>query len=293
MALLRPAWMQATGGDSAIEYSAALDRRVLQAVFSREGVKDKIGGSLHVRQRGAGANMSVDILAGECAIFGDDVSDQGAYQCTSTATENRTIPSPPGSGSRTHRVVARVRDKMHNGIWTGYDWVIEVLQDTGSGTPAIPNSAISLGRVTVSSGQSSVTNAHITDDRGPWSVGTPALQGNFGAMYVGFQMNDPTRPLRWSVNPDGWVHLSGWVRWNDINTTVAANEARTFGGTPLSDPAVRPPAIRDFVGATAYGPLHYSVHPDGTLKFRPTVAITLQAGANPVWWSFDGCFYRL
>ena len=297
MAMLKPAWMQANTGDTAIEYTAQDDRRLLRAIFSREGVRDKLGGDLKVSQRGAGANFSVDVAAGECAIYGDDVSDQGAYQCASTAIENRAVFSDgaaitaPATGSRVHRVVARIKDKKHNGLWTVYDWAIEILQDTGTGTPAIPNSAIGLGRITIAAGQASITNANITDDRGPSSVGTPAIQGNFGALYAGFSANDATRPLRWQVNPDGWVMLSGFVRWIEPNTTVAALEQRTMGGTPLNDSLVKPAGFRDFPGTSSHGPTHYAVDGSGTVYFRFQNQITLTQ--NVSWFSFDGCFYRL
>ena len=164
MALMTPLWMQVVDGDTPIEYSGLYDRMLIDALLQAEGVLGLF--DLKVTQRAAGANFSVDVGAGFVAINGDDVADQGTYICKSTAMENLAIPSPPGSGSRTHRVVARVRDKLHNsGSWTTYEWVLEVLQDTGSGTPAVPNSAVGLARVTVAAGQSSVTDANIVDER--------------------------------------------------------------------------------------------------------------------------------
>ncbi|MGI5169881.1 hypothetical protein ACQEU3_36565, partial [Spirillospora sp. CA-253888] len=107
--------------------------------------------------------------------LGDDVADQGMYLCENTSTVNLAIPSPPGTGSRTHRVIARVKDKLHNGTWSTYEWTLEVLADGGGGLPALPASAISLARVAVAAGQASVTNAHITDDR----VNASLLAGQF------------------------------------------------------------------------------------------------------------------
>ncbi len=163
MTLTTPLWMQPGVGDPDIDYSAGNDRLLIEQILS-EGV---IGtNALKVSQRGAGANMSVDIAVGAVAITGDDAAGQGRYLMASTATENRTIPGPPGAGSRTHRVVARVKDTLHNIAWGGdYEWDLEVLEDTGSGTPAVPNSTIGLARVTVTSTDTSITNAMITDDR--------------------------------------------------------------------------------------------------------------------------------
>lgn len=151
--------MQASGGDSALTYSGLDIRSVIDALFSTEGVVGT--GALAVTQRGAGATMSVDIAAGFCVITGDDTTTQGKYLCQSTAVANVAIPSPPVSGSVIHRVIARVKDKTHNGTWSTYEWTLECLEDTGSGTPALPASAISLALVTVASTDTSVLDAKI------------------------------------------------------------------------------------------------------------------------------------
>lgn len=158
MTLKRPLFMQAAIGDTALEYSAAETRDLFHAMVGSEGVLS----GMQVTQRAAGANMSVDVAAGVCFITGDDVTDQGKYLCRSTAVENLTVPAAPGSGTRTHRVIARVKDKLHNGSWTTYEWTPELLADTGSGTPATPASAISLATVAVSAGQTSVLDSNIT-----------------------------------------------------------------------------------------------------------------------------------
>jgi hypothetical protein len=62
-------------------------------------------------------------------------------------------------------VIARVKDKLHNGSWSTYEWTLEVLADVGSGTPALPASAITLALVTVNSGDTSVVDARINDQR--------------------------------------------------------------------------------------------------------------------------------
>lgn len=165
MALLKPIWMQATGGDPALQYSANELREFLRGLIRTEGVLDTVGSALKVTQRGAGANFSVDIQAGHAAVLGDDVADQGMYLLRNTAALNVATPSAPGAGTRIHRVVAQVRDKTHSGTWTTYDWTPVLLQDTGGGTPAVPASALPLARVSITAGQASVLDANITDDR--------------------------------------------------------------------------------------------------------------------------------
>lgn len=212
MALLTPVFTQPAGGDTAPSYSA-LDHRLqlISPLWAQEGVVSPHFGLLKVSQRAAGANFSVDISSGWAVIIGDDVSLQGTYVCFSSAVENRTIAAPPGSGTRVHRVVARVNDRLHNGALAAgtYTFTIEVLTDTGSGTPAVPNSAISLATVSVSAGQGSVTDAHITDTR-PWAFGPLPENGSL-PMLGGWASAGAGFTPSYRKTADGWVFLSGRV----------------------------------------------------------------------------------
>lgn len=299
MALLTPLWMEAAGGDPEVEYSASHERAALiGTVFSREGVMDKDAGDLRVSQRAEGPNLSVDVAAGKCAIVGDDVSDQGTYLCMSTTPVNLSLPQPPPSGSRTHRVIAQVRDKLSNGVYAGYDWNIEVLEDTGTGVPNIPNSAISLATVTVASGVLSVVNGNIGDTRQRSVVGTPALSGDWlpGGVHGAYGGRDGSRPLTWMKNPDGWVMLSGWIRRSSGNYTMQPNQTAYFdggthdSGSPALPPEARPSGIRDFIGLTSGGFVHYAVYPNGRISFRFNYQHTITEGLT--WFTFDGCTYR-
>lgn len=182
MALNTPVWMQPSIGDPEIEYSAQDIRRSLfQGLFAQEGVLTYQGITpLKIRQRAAGANFSIDVDAGEAVIQGDDVADQGMYLVRNTATVNVATFSngsgigAPSSGTRNHRVVLQIRDKLHEPTFTTYDGVIQILQDTGSGTPATPDSALNLGRIAISSGQANITDANLTDDRVSARMKVPA-----------------------------------------------------------------------------------------------------------------------
>jgi hypothetical protein len=170
MTLHVPVWLQPAGGDSAINYSAQEARQYNRALLtSSTGVGGQQGvltfSNLNVVQRGAGANLSVDVPAGLGFVVGDDTTNQGTYQVWNDATVNVPTPNPPGSGTQVHRLVLQVQDKLNNGVWAGYQAAFTVLADTGSGTPAEPNSAITLALISISSVQSSVQNAQITDYR--------------------------------------------------------------------------------------------------------------------------------
>jgi hypothetical protein len=155
--------MQASGGDAGLTYSALDDRATLDALITSEGV---IGlSSLEVTQRAAGADFSCDVSTGFCVILGDDVPLQGKYLCQNTAVVNLAIPTPPLSGSLIHRVIARVKDKTHNGSWSTYEWTLEVLADVGGGTPALPDTAITLALVTVAVGDPNVDDDSINNQR--------------------------------------------------------------------------------------------------------------------------------
>jgi hypothetical protein len=171
VAFITPWFMQPNTGDADIKYTGAQVRSNFAGLFGGEGVLGD-STSLAVTQRGAGANFSVDVAAGWCVVQGDDATGQGMYLAYNNATVNVTTDAAgttlaaPGSGTRTHRVVIQIKDESALGSWANlYTAVPHFVYDTGAGLPALPASALEIGRVSVASGQVSVTNANITDRR--------------------------------------------------------------------------------------------------------------------------------
>lgn len=153
--------LQAAGGDPAISHTGPDARQLTQAVL-QDGVCGM--GDFRVTQRAAGANLTIDIAGGRAAVLGTSVTRQGRFIADSTGTVNSgTNLTVPGAGTRTHRVILRIRDKQASG--TAYGWSLEVLEDTGSGMPALPASAIDLASVSVAAGTASITDSMITDRR--------------------------------------------------------------------------------------------------------------------------------
>lgn len=154
----KPLWLQ----DAAVSYAAQDDRRLITALWS-EGV---ISG-LRVSQRGAGANLSVDVAVGRAVVTGDDNTGQGNYLCeVSGSAANLAIGSPPAT-ARIDLVVLSVRDPQQGGP-AGKDIVLAVVAGTPSGSPsppATPTSSIVLAQVRVNNGASSIVDANITDVR--------------------------------------------------------------------------------------------------------------------------------
>lgn len=286
MVVQTPLWLQKTGADADVTYSATQYRQLIKALIPTTGVVDPIGsGGLQVTQRAAGANFSVDVASGYAFIPGGDVSNQGSYVLFNDATVNVATPTAPGSGTRVHRVVLQVRDKLNNGAYTTYDGILQVLSDTGSGTPAVPASAIGLGRVSITAGQANVSNANITDDRA-WArtalSATGSLTGN------GWSWNDASRPGSYRLTADGFVHLYGWANPNTGFTATAAAQNIIVSGLPA---AIIPSGIRDSIGACSVtGFCRFFINTSGNIYM---VMPTTQTFVTGDWISLDGVSYKL
>lgn len=155
-----PLWLQDW------DYPARLDRALIEA-FGAEGV---ISG-LKVTQRAAGANYSVDVDLGTGIVAGDDEANQGSYFFRHLTKENVAVNSPPGTGSRIDAICIQVLDTQAGAVTGGGDSPpvqIKYVAGTPGASPAaatVPDTALLLANVTVAAGQSSVTNANITDRR--------------------------------------------------------------------------------------------------------------------------------
>lgn len=124
-----------------------------------------------VTEKGAGADMSVDIAAGAAWIEGDDdTAAQPIYRCRSASTVNLTVSAADATNPRIDRVVLEVLDST----FTGASQVgrLEVLAGTPAASPsapALPDTAISLATIAVAANETAITDAEITDLRQPMS----------------------------------------------------------------------------------------------------------------------------
>lgn len=266
MTLKTPIYMQAASGDSAISYSALDFRSFLHGLFRTDGVMrpDTVAAGMQVTQRAAGADLSVDVAAGRCMIEGDSVADQGKYFCWSTDVVNRSVPSPPASGTRTHLVVAQLYDKLHDGSASTYSWDIVVLPDTGAGLPAVPNSAIPLASVAVSSTSTSVQNSQITDLR-------------YNTRLIGSQppqvFSDASRPaapypseLTWRTDRDVYETWNGSA-WREIPHRDGGGSAWTSYTPTLTATTTSPTLGTGSVRSGAYMQVGKLVTVRCTIKF--------------------------
>ena len=150
-------------------------RRMIQAASgAQEGVFDATGWK--VTQRGAGANMTVDVAAnvGLAQIDGDAVAFQSRYVISPhSAVINLDIAANSSGNPRLDQIILDVRDTTHDGSGSN-DARCRVLQGTAtsgatldnrSGAAALPGGAIRLADVLVANGAASITNAVIRDRR--------------------------------------------------------------------------------------------------------------------------------
>lgn len=155
-------FMQPSSDDPEIAYSAAKLRSLFTALIDTEGIVGQ--SSFKVRPRAAGANMTVEVDPGTGAVDGDDVSNQNRYVADSNSIVSLDIPAVQSGSEDYHKIVLRIRDKLHNSTWSTYDAALEVI--TGDTEyPPTPDSAIELARITVTDTTTEITEADIEDTR--------------------------------------------------------------------------------------------------------------------------------
>lgn len=209
----------------------------LTNVQARQGVLlDNAQTSLKVSQRGAGANMSVDVATGIVAIQGTQSATQGIYTACSDAVVNVVITTAHATLARKDIIVARIQDSAVSGVTDSF--TIEVVTGTPAGSPvepAVPANSMKLATVNVAAAAASITNANIVDAR----VYTSAA----GCPIVCTSTTRPLFPVRgqfiyeldtqkyYLYHPNtsyGWT-LMGYS--NTMNTYVPALTASTTSPT--------------------------------------------------------------
>jgi hypothetical protein len=122
---------------------------------------------LKVTQRGAGANMSVDVPAGFAFVSGTSILAQGTYSFANDATTNVSISTADGTNPRIDLIVAQVRDNTADGGGNNDGRLVAVTGTPGAvpAVPTVPAGCLVLAQVAVAAAVSSITNANITDKR--------------------------------------------------------------------------------------------------------------------------------
>lgn len=152
------------------------------------GVKDLTSDNhLKVTERGAGANMSVDIAAGRAFI---NKSGANCYPFRNTATVNVAVTNNVSGNPRIDSVVAYINLGASADSTASNVGAIAVVAGTPAGSPVAPDATaigtaigsssypyIVLANIAVANGAASITNANITDVRAPYkTVGKLTVQ---------------------------------------------------------------------------------------------------------------------
>lgn len=158
----------------------AIDDRRQWAATRTEGILTE--GGYAVSQRGAGANMTVDVAAstGDGALVkGDSVTSEGLYLVPpSSGVLNVDIAAADATNPRNDLVVLEVKCDTHDasGLNLSRVRVITGTPNAGAaltsafganGTPSLPSTCLPLAVVRVPAAATSVTNAYISDRRVP------------------------------------------------------------------------------------------------------------------------------
>jgi len=269
MALEVPVWMQEG------TYSARQDRQLI-AALSSGGVVAPHAGGFAVSERAAGPNFTVDVAAGRAVVPGTSQPGQGSYLCVSTATENVAVPPAPGANSRVDLVVVRVRDSQVAG--PDNDFVVEVVEGVAGAdpvAPAVPDDAVALAEVVVSSDAVAVTDSMIGDRRqaagpqqeffhseivdgvGSVTLNIPAGFGNFLVEFGVTGQASSAATLRARINgiDEGYALSVSRLRGSEV--MVVGSDTRDspyllLGGLPSGD-AGQLAGVRGTITAAPYG----------------------------------------
>jgi len=222
-----PLWMQA------LTYPAGVDRDLIDATFPNPGVIAAAG--LAVTQRGAGANMSVDVAAGLVVVAGTDIAGQGKYLGKVNSTVNVVVGAAPGAGlTRVDLVHAHMTDGTVVGGGTNA-MAVQILAGTAVSSnpvpPAVPASSEALANITVASGTAAVTNAMIADRRR--RAQGQRVQGGRAAFTYATGGVTITFPTPFATTCYAFVSTVSYTGvWTTFVSTLSASQAKiTISGT--------------------------------------------------------------
>jgi hypothetical protein len=167
-------------------YDARDDRRVAFDMPIQPGVVGS--GDLAVAQRGAGANMSVDVAVGMAFVQGTTQSRQGMYHVFNSATENVVVGAAHSTLPRLDQIILRIFDSTVSGAsdtptlsTLAGTATSGATLDNRSGAATLPDDSIRLADVLVPAGASSIVTADIRARRqrarGQFVTASPSTSG--------------------------------------------------------------------------------------------------------------------
>ena len=204
-------------------------------------------GSYTVGQRGAGANMSVDIAASTglgVVVQGDTVTAQGLYPVPPhSAVINEAIATADATNPRIDSVILELKDSVHDAsglnqaqtrVLTGTPTGGVTNEAPGASPAALPNSAILLAYVQVDAAVGSIVTAKIKDMR-PKKRGyilTAGSESTTATTYAYNNLATPDRITQLVVPAGGLLEVGFQAIWQNT-VTVNARAAIFIGANQL------------------------------------------------------------
>lgn len=218
---LQPLFMQATGGDDPINYTAADFGRLITSNWLSPGIVTPT--SFRVEQADT-PGWTLKIRAG-VAVVGTYLVQMSSTYVMSVATFN-TAPT----AARTHYVYLVVNDK--NAAGTEYTARLVAVEDTGSGvTPPVAAATLLLASFVISPGQSNLLDTNISPKPVNASDATDFLLLNPSYLYSFVTNAGGTFAPARARYGNGRVYLSGAVKRAD-GKSFAAQTNINFGYLP-------------------------------------------------------------
>lgn len=169
--------------------SAADLEGLSEALLENEGVINIGTTPLLVVQRAAGANLSVDVGAGQAYVqrdaYVDNDNTQKYWHVINTATVNVPVDSNSSGSTRIDKICIKVDTAATpDGPASNVATIIAVKGTPGAGAPATPDNHLVLAEVTIADSDTSIGTGDIADSRTHVSVMTgtsPLVAGVDGA----------------------------------------------------------------------------------------------------------------
>lgn len=280
---LRPLFMQATGTDPVINYTAADFARLTTANWLSPGIITPT--SFRIEQA-ATPGWTINIRSG-IALVGTYLVQMSATYVLSVATFN-TAPA----ATRTHYVYLVVYDKNTSG--TEYAARIVAVEDTGAGVaPPTAAATLLIGSFVISPGQSSILDANISPKPVNASDATDFVLLNPTYLYSYItNAGGAFAPARVRYG-SGKVYLSGAVKRVDGQSFISAfNHNIGFLPewlAPRYDTYVTGACSTNTDGTGGTGPLSYRLQIDSTGQLVAQV----ETGFTPDYLFLDGIQFEV
>jgi hypothetical protein len=282
MTLRQPLFQQNDTTDQAADVTRLFFRDILNG---RTGFVQE--DAMKVIQRGAGANNSVDILAGSAFIPGSETATQGSYFVVNDATVNLVMSSAAHATlPRIDTVAVKVRDAFYSGVDNDAQFIY--VAGTAAASPVAPDldalgheNHIQLAHITIPANDNTITTADISDQRMVFGARAGALSAAWVSSnapplprFGQFWFDTQTTILKINVGTSAvpiWSPVSAGLSWTTF-TPSWGNFVLGSGGTNVGSYM----RLGRLVIAKATFVLGSSGNVTGLLSWVPPAAVPLK-----------------